>query len=203
MQRQTRDAYITQQIPFQKSVRATLQDLLLQSLKTLDSDSLADALHDHILKERDKWKVVIGEDEFNEFQRVLVLSAIDREWRDYLTAADDLRREIGLEAAGRQRDPKIEYKKRSFEMFADMKQNIERELGETYFRRIGQHQDYLKRQQEQEAAFKAQLQGTRQPTQQKAKKAKASKKVEKRQQAASQQKMQKPKKKKTIRRKKR
>ena len=207
VQRINREALRGQQLIFQTTVRQTMQNLLIESLKTLDSEQLGDALHDHIIAKRDQWRQVIGDTEFNEFQRVLILSAIDREWRDYLTAADDLRREIGLEAAGRQRDPKQEYKKRSFEMFSDMKNNIEREIGETYFRRIGEHQSYIRRQAAQEEKFRALHQSSSvTPQKQKARKPsrKSAKIAEKRQQAAVQaKKSPKQKKKKTIRKKKR
>ena len=62
----------------------------------------------------------------------MLLNAIDREWRDYLTAADDLRREIGLEAVG-QRDPKVQYKIRSAQMFQDMRGNIEKDIADRFF----------------------------------------------------------------------
>jgi preprotein translocase subunit SecA len=66
--------------------------------------------------------------EYQNFQRLLLLDAIDREWRDYLTAVDDLRREVGLEAVG-QRDPKVQYKIRSAEMFANMRQQCRARRG--------------------------------------------------------------------------
>ncbi len=84
------------------------------------------------------------------------MQAIDREWRDYLTAMDDLRREIGLQAFG-QRDPKIEYKKRSFEMFGDMRKNIDRDIADRFFREISGHQAFVQ-QQQQEVAYKVQSQ---------------------------------------------
>ena len=84
--------------------------------------------------------------------RILLLSAIDREWRDYLTAADDLRREIGLESATRQRDPKMEYKTRSYEMFTDMRNNIQRDIADRFFRQIKGHEDFIRKQEAQAAA---------------------------------------------------
>ena len=112
---------------FSNAADEALRDLLLESLSALDSEQLITALNGYVTNEQEKWREHIGEEEYQKFQRLLLLSAIDNEWRDYLTAMDDLRREIGL-AAVAQRDPKVEYKKRSFEMFADMRHNIDMDV---------------------------------------------------------------------------
>jgi preprotein translocase subunit SecA len=144
-----------QQTSFKQEVDEALTDLLLDSLSALDGDQMTQALIDYVGQQRESWLARIGEDEFENFQRLLLLSAIDREWRDYLIAMDDLRREIGLEAIG-QRDPKVEYKRRSFQMFADMRSNIDHAVAENYFRRIAGHQAFIS-QQEASQAFKTQL----------------------------------------------
>ena len=110
----------------------------------------------YIDRQQAKWRNFIGDEEYQNYQRLLLLSAIDREWRDYLTAMDDLRREIGLQAFG-QRDPKIEYKKQSFAMFGDMRDNIDRDIADRFFREIGSHQQFVQ-QQQQDVAYKVQSQ---------------------------------------------
>lgn len=65
-------------------------------------------------------------------QRIL-LHTISRLWIDYLTDIDDLRRGIGLEAYG-QRDPLVEYKRRAFELFEELRQNIRRTSVRSLFR---------------------------------------------------------------------
>ncbi|MGH2537224.1 MAG: preprotein translocase subunit SecA [Candidatus Promineifilaceae bacterium] len=143
------------QTQFRAAVEEALRDLLAESLASLEGDQMAEALIDYVAKQRERWRAQIGEEEFKNFQRLLLLDAIDREWRDYLIAMDDLRREIGLEAIG-QRDPKVEYKRRSFQMFADMRGNINRAVAENYFLRVASHQAFV-RQQEAAAAYQAQL----------------------------------------------
>jgi preprotein translocase subunit SecA len=144
-----------QQASFKHEVDEILRDLLIDSLSALDEDQMAEALNDYVDQQRENWLAGIGEEEFQNFQRLLLLSSIDREWRDYLIAMDDLRREIGLEAFG-QRDPKVEYKRRSYQMFADMKGNIDQSIAENYFRRIASHQAYIQ-QQEASQAYQARL----------------------------------------------
>src|SRR6185295_4833759 len=47
-------------------------------------------------------------------------------WKDHLLAMDHLKDGIGLRAYG-QRDPLVEYKRESFEMFGEMRERIENE----------------------------------------------------------------------------
>ncbi|MGD0309513.1 MAG: preprotein translocase subunit SecA [Acidobacteriota bacterium] len=55
--------------------------------------------------------------EFMRFQeRMVMLQVLDMQWKDHLLALDHLKEGIGLRGYG-QRDPLIEYKKESFEMF--------------------------------------------------------------------------------------
>ncbi|MCE5343189.1 MAG: preprotein translocase subunit SecA [Eubacteriales bacterium] len=57
--------------------------------------------------------------DMREFERVVMLNAIDRHWMDHIDAMDDLRDGIGLRAYG-QRDPVQEYRAESYDMFNDM-----------------------------------------------------------------------------------
>jgi preprotein translocase subunit SecA len=146
----------TRQARFKQHAEELLRALLIDSLSTLESDQLETALKEYVQKQQEKWQTAIGEEQYRNYQRLLLLSAIDAEWRDYLTAMDDLRREVGLEAIG-QRDPKVQYKRRSFEMFADMRTNIERTIADRFFREMAQHQQFIQ-QQQAEVAYQLQAQ---------------------------------------------
>ncbi|MBE2222509.1 MAG: SEC-C domain-containing protein [Anaerolineae bacterium] len=146
----------TRQLRFKLAIDGAVRDLLLESLSSMESQQLVEALIGYVKKQQAKWRESIGEEEYRNFQRLLLLEAIDREWRDYLTAMDDLRREIGLEAVG-QRDPKVQYKLRSAEMFMDMRHNIEQDIVDRFFRQIASHQAYVAKQ-EQEKEFRTNAQ---------------------------------------------
>ncbi|NCC37718.1 MAG: preprotein translocase subunit SecA, partial [Chloroflexia bacterium] len=60
-------------------------------------------------------------------ERRMMLGTIDRQWIDYLTAMDELRQNIMLQAFA-QRDPLIEFRKQSFAMFDQLKENITRDI---------------------------------------------------------------------------
>ncbi len=55
-----------------------------------------------------------------------MLQVLDAQWKDHLWALDHLKEGIGLRGYG-QRDPLIEYKKESFDMFEALNARIEEE----------------------------------------------------------------------------
>ncbi len=57
--------------------------------------------------------------DMREFERVVLLSSVDRRWMDHIDAMDRLRDGIGLRAYGH-KDPVVEYKFEGFEMFDEM-----------------------------------------------------------------------------------
>ena len=72
-------------------------------------------------------------DMFEQFQRYIISSTIDKNWRDHLYAMDQLREGIGLRAYG-QKIPLIEYKKEGFGMFDQMISDIDKEILKRIFR---------------------------------------------------------------------
>jgi preprotein translocase subunit SecA len=65
--------------------------------------------------------------EYMRFQeRMIMLQVLDGQWKDHLWALDHLKEGIGLRGYG-QRDPLIEYKKESFDMFESLRTRIEEE----------------------------------------------------------------------------
>jgi preprotein translocase subunit SecA len=69
----------------------------------------------------------IGPEMMRQQVRFIALSIIDARWKDHLLAMDHLKEGIGLRAYG-QKDPLVEYKRESFELFAEMKNRIEEEI---------------------------------------------------------------------------
>ncbi len=59
-------------------------------------------------------------------ERMIMLQVLDSQWKDHLLALDHLKEGIGLRGYG-QRDPLIEYKKESFDMFEEMNARREEE----------------------------------------------------------------------------
>jgi preprotein translocase subunit SecA len=59
-----------------------------------------------------------------EAERVILLKSIDQKWMDHIDNMDQMRQGIGLAAYG-QRDPLVEYKFLSFDMFDEMSESIQ------------------------------------------------------------------------------
>jgi preprotein translocase subunit SecA len=69
----------------------------------------------------------IGDQGMRELERRVVLSVIDRKWRDHLYEMDYLKEGIGLRAMA-QRDPLVEYQREGFVMFQQMMGSIREEV---------------------------------------------------------------------------
>ena len=70
-------------------------------------------------KEKELAATTGSEDSMRWFERNIVLQIIDQQWKDHLLALDHLREGIGLRGYA-QRDPLVEYKRESFELFRDL-----------------------------------------------------------------------------------
>ncbi|MCA1830749.1 MAG: preprotein translocase subunit SecA [Actinobacteria bacterium] len=65
----------------------------------------------------------IGEEQFRDIERRVLLSVLDSNWREHLYEMDYLQEGIGLRAIG-QRDPLVEYTNEGFSMFRAMEESI-------------------------------------------------------------------------------
>ncbi|MGH8971292.1 MAG: SEC-C metal-binding domain-containing protein, partial [Actinomycetes bacterium] len=68
----------------------------------------------------------LGAEVMRELERRVVLSVLDRKWREHLYEMDYLQEGIGLRAMA-QRDPLVEYQREGFDMFAAMMDAIKEE----------------------------------------------------------------------------
>jgi preprotein translocase subunit SecA len=73
-----------------------------------------------------KREELLGSDAMRELERRVVLSVLDRKWREHLYEMDYLREGIGLRAMA-QRDPLVEYQREGYDMFAAMMESIKEE----------------------------------------------------------------------------
>ncbi|TDO47651.1 preprotein translocase subunit SecA [Kribbella sp. VKM Ac-2571] len=74
----------------------------------------------------DRREELLGEEAMRELERRVVLSVLDRKWREHLYEMDYLREGIGLRAMA-QRDPLVEYQREGYDMFASMMESIKEE----------------------------------------------------------------------------
>ncbi len=72
-------------------------------------------------------EAAIGPEMMRRHEQIIMLSIMDAQWKDHLLTMDHLKEGIGLRGYG-QRDPLTEYKRESFDRFAEMKERIEDEI---------------------------------------------------------------------------
>ncbi|MCL4371169.1 MAG: preprotein translocase subunit SecA [Chloroflexi bacterium] len=73
-----------------------------------------------------------GAEDMRHLERLVMLTTIDRQWVEHLTAIDDLREGIGLRAYG-QRDPLVEYKNEAYRAFQELLASIQRSIVHTIY----------------------------------------------------------------------
>jgi preprotein translocase subunit SecA len=88
---------------------------------------IRDALWERITKKYDAKEEVVGVDLLRRVERDIMLQIVDTQWKDHLYSLDHLKEGIGLRGYG-QKDPLVEYKRESFELFQDMKTRIDEEM---------------------------------------------------------------------------
>jgi len=92
----------------------------------IDSDHLIELLKQDAHDAYARREAEIGEEVMRELERRVVLSVLDRKWREHLYEMDYLRDGIYLRAYS-QRDPLVEYQREGFDMFAAMMDGIKEE----------------------------------------------------------------------------
>ena len=90
----------------------------------LSSKELEDALVAKSHERYDQKEAIIGYAPMRYHERMIMLQIVDSHWKDHLLAMDHLKEGIGLRGYG-QRDPLVEYKKESYQLFEDLMGRIE------------------------------------------------------------------------------
>jgi preprotein translocase subunit SecA len=91
---------------------------------SLSSKEIEDLLVEKAHQKYDEKEAIVGAPAMRFHERMIMLQFVDAQWKDHLLAMDHLKEGIGLRGYG-QRDPLVEYKKESFELFEDLMNRIE------------------------------------------------------------------------------
>ena len=70
---------------------------------------------------------LVGAEGMHQYERIVMLQSLDTHWREHLAALDHLRQGIHLRGYA-QKNPKQEYKREAFELFAAMLEAIKRDV---------------------------------------------------------------------------
>jgi preprotein translocase subunit SecA len=92
----------------------------------LSREFLIEVLREDAQKAYERREEELTPDVMRELERRVVLSVLDRKWREHLYEMDYLREGIGLRAMA-QRDPLIEYQREGYDLFNSMMEGIKEE----------------------------------------------------------------------------
>jgi preprotein translocase subunit SecA len=98
----------------------------------------------------------VGADLVRQYERHVLLQIIDTSWKDHLYSLDVVKEGIGMRAYG-QKDPLVEYKRESFEMFSQMKERIENDAVRYLFLLEPMSADEREREEQRRRAEQAQI----------------------------------------------
>jgi preprotein translocase subunit SecA len=107
----------------------TAEELLneIGGATSLDSDFLLDRILTEANLAYEKRESELTSPVMRELERKILLSVLDRKWREHLYEMDYLQEGIGLRAMA-QRDPLVEYQREGFDLFSAMMDAIKEEL---------------------------------------------------------------------------
>src|SRR5262249_26080369 len=90
-------------------------------------DEIGDAVWALVKASYEEKEKIVGAELLRRIERDIMLQIVDTQWKDHLYSLDHLKEGIGLRGYG-QRDPLVEYKRESFDLFTDMKDRVEEEM---------------------------------------------------------------------------
>ena len=101
-------------------LKISVKDIL--DNKELDLEKSSEEIIIALQKKYDE-KSDLHKDIFSEVEKQIVLQVIDQSWKNHINSLEQLRQNIGFRSyAGK--DPRLEYKRESFEMFQGLLENI-------------------------------------------------------------------------------
>jgi preprotein translocase subunit SecA len=107
----------------------TIEELVARvgSRNGLDAEFLTAAVLEDCKAAYAKREESLGSEVMRELERKVLLSVLDRKWREHLYEMDYLQEGIGLRAMA-QRDPLVEYQREGFDLFSAMMDAIKEEI---------------------------------------------------------------------------
>jgi preprotein translocase subunit SecA len=95
-------------------------------IEDLGRSELGDSVFEKLKERYESKERLIGSDAMRYHERMVMLSVLDAQWKDHLLGMDHLKEGIGLRGYA-QKDPLVEYKRESFDMFEEMMARFQEE----------------------------------------------------------------------------
>ncbi|WP_322016071.1 preprotein translocase subunit SecA [Paraburkholderia sp. J12] len=103
-----------------------IQEMINES-SSIDAEEILEAVQVAADEGYEQKVTLVGRESFSAFERSVMLQTLDRSWREHLAALDHLRQGIHLRGYA-QKNPKQEYKREAFELFAAMLEAVKQEV---------------------------------------------------------------------------
>jgi preprotein translocase subunit SecA len=100
--------------------------------KRMNPPDIEEAIWRNAIESYDEKEKLVGSEALRGYERYIMLNIIDSQWKDHLLSIDHLKQGIGLVGYG-QKDPLVEYKKQSFDMFQEMLDRIDTNTARSLF----------------------------------------------------------------------
>ncbi|SAL41113.1 preprotein translocase subunit SecA [Caballeronia humi] len=108
------------------SLDLAIQEMINES-NSIDADEILEAVLAAGDEAYEAKVTLVGRESFSAFERSIMLQTLDSRWREHLAALDHLRQGIHLRGYA-QKNPKQEYKREAFELFAAMLDSVKQEV---------------------------------------------------------------------------
>ncbi|TVS10255.1 MAG: preprotein translocase subunit SecA [Wenzhouxiangella sp.] len=99
----------------------------LEADADLDETGLRDKIMERVRAHFQAKEELTGSDVMRQFEKALMLSILDQQWKEHLASMDYLRRGINLRSFA-QKKPQQEYKREGFDMFTTMLETMKHEV---------------------------------------------------------------------------
>jgi preprotein translocase subunit SecA len=101
-------------------------------LNNLERDELRAAVWEKLEQMYAQKETVVGAEAMRYYERIIMLNIVDSQWKDHLQAIDHLKEWIN-QMGYAQKDPLVEYKKQSFDLFEAMLDRIDVETARSLY----------------------------------------------------------------------
>jgi preprotein translocase subunit SecA len=119
-------------------------DVTVDDIKGKEPEEIVELIFEKVKQRYDEKEQELTPEQMREFEKVIVLRAVDSKWMDHIDRMEQLRQGIHLRAYG-QIDPLREYQLEGYEMFENMIASIEEEVAKYIMK--AQIQNNLERQE--------------------------------------------------------
>src|SRR5512133_3381987 len=99
----------------------------VSAASAITDHDILDTVRQHANTVFEEKVALVGNENFTQFERMVLLQSIDSNWRDHLSSLDYLRQGIHLRGYA-QKQPKQEYKREAFELFGQLLDSVKNEV---------------------------------------------------------------------------